>query len=261
MVSKDKQQKITRIVEKLQKLTKKKVVFEGVLKEDGGYDEAEWDRLWKELVANSGASETVEGEMLRAIGKVYYRYYNDGDLFFKGYGIETAGSAFWYLTNVSPLKDHLRSILDLEKMDQSDDAYEAELVKAINAILTYVKSREGKYAKNSNDMLSYQKQAKDAPYNQEDEEDHGDEDFWDDDDDDEMFEEGSRDYSNWSRSELDRSLKDLAAGAAEAGEIDDSMAWDIADGWLSDKPGVEVAVKRHYPKVEDVIGFVANYIF
>jgi hypothetical protein len=37
------------------------------------------------------------------------------------------------------------------------------------------------------------------------------------------------------------------------------MAFDIADGWLSDNPGAEVAIKKHY-RASDAQGFIANRI-
>jgi hypothetical protein len=66
--------------------------------------------------------------------------------------------------------------------------------------------------------------------------------------------------SSWSKAQLDKQLKELQLGAQEAGDIDDSMAFDIADGWLADNPGAEDAIKKHYPGVSDFQGFVANWI-
>jgi len=48
----------------------------------------EWEKrnniLFDKLVANSGASETVEGEILRAVNRIIYRWGNDGDYFWTG---------------------------------------------------------------------------------------------------------------------------------------------------------------------------------
>lgn len=66
--------------------------------------------------------------------------------------------------------------------------------------------------------------------------------------------------STWTKQQLDKELQLLRVGAKEAGDIDDSMAWDIADGWLDDNQGVETAIKKWYPKVSDFKGFVANHI-
>jgi len=65
--------------------------------------------------------------------------------------------------------------------------------------------------------------------------------------------------SNWSKAQLDKELKELSDGAKDAGDIDDSMAFDIADGWITDNPGVEAAIKKYYGAT-DAQGFVANRI-
>lgn len=47
---------------------------------------------FEELVPNSGAAETKAGELVRAMMKLLYRDYNDGDVFYEGYGIETCAA-------------------------------------------------------------------------------------------------------------------------------------------------------------------------
>ena len=49
------------------------------------------------LVPSSGPAETVAGELVRAMMRILYRDYNDGDLFYEGYGMETCGDAVAYL--------------------------------------------------------------------------------------------------------------------------------------------------------------------
>ena len=51
------------------------------------------------LVPPQGKCDTVAGEIVRAMMKVVYRYYNDGDYYFMGYGLETAAPAIAYLEN------------------------------------------------------------------------------------------------------------------------------------------------------------------
>ena len=40
-----------------------------------------YNDLYAQLVPGQGAAETIEGELLRAISKIIYRHYNDGDIF------------------------------------------------------------------------------------------------------------------------------------------------------------------------------------
>lgn len=63
----------------------------------------------------------------------------------------------------------------------------------------------------------------------------------------------------WTKQRIDRELRELSLGAQEFGDIDDSMAYDIARTWIDDNPGIEAAIKKYY-NVTDVIGFVANRV-
>lgn len=61
----------------------------------------ELDRIENELsdrlIPARGKADTVGGELLRAIERLIYRYYNDGDVVLMGYGIETCLSSYYYL--------------------------------------------------------------------------------------------------------------------------------------------------------------------
>ncbi len=62
------------------------------------------NELFDKLVPASGKAETIGGEMLRAINRLVYRYYNDGDIVIQGYGIETCMSSYLFLEdNLSEL--------------------------------------------------------------------------------------------------------------------------------------------------------------
>jgi len=127
----------------------------------GGKTESELVKLFEELVPSEGASDTVEGELVRAINKIIYRYYNDGDYLYDGYGIETAGGAYEYLKSKSDSLDlpELRKALAVNGME--DKSYEDALYKAGAVIVEYVKSKEGNYTKNDDDYLNkkYSKEA------------------------------------------------------------------------------------------------------
>lgn len=55
------------------------------------------EALFRELVPTSGAAATVAGEITRAINRLVYRNYNDGDHLGVGYGKETCNPAGRYL--------------------------------------------------------------------------------------------------------------------------------------------------------------------
>ena len=133
--------------------------------------------LYDKLVPGNGDAETVEGEMLRAINRIIYRYYNDGDEYFTGYGIETAGPAHSFLVNANhPQRAAMKKIFG----DGTD--YEQTIKDALDTILDYIESRQGKYTKNTlGGIFDYE------PEFEEEEDDYDD---YDDYDDDEYYQEG-----------------------------------------------------------------------
>jgi hypothetical protein len=133
--------------------------------------------LYDKLVPGQGDAETVEGEMLRAINRIVYRFYNDGDKYFEGYGTETAGPAHSFLINANhPLKSAMIKLFD---EPSGDNSYERMLKDILDMILDYIESRQGKYTKNTlGGMFNYE------PEFEEDEEDEDDYDYYDDDEDD-----------------------------------------------------------------------------
>ena len=56
-----------------------------------------FDALRDKYVPASGAAVTVGGEIIRAMDRVIYRYWNDGDRVGEGYGNETCNSSYRYL--------------------------------------------------------------------------------------------------------------------------------------------------------------------
>lgn len=115
------------------------------------------DKLFKKLVPSSGEADTIEGELVRAIMRIWYRYFNDGDYFFRGYGKETAGSSASYLKDagIPGLKEAINAAQkEAGKADNDDeytdkDKYLNNLKKAAKIIVDYVNSKNGKYEKNT----------------------------------------------------------------------------------------------------------------
>ena len=139
--------------------------------------------LYDKLVPGQGNSDFIEGEMLRAINRIIYRWYNDGDYFYKGYGAETAGPAHSFLTNSSEIPFELQATLSSifsKAIDAPEDGYERLLKFALEKILDYIESKDGNYTESSEDMFKYESEF-------EDEEDY--EDDYDDDYDDEYEDE------------------------------------------------------------------------
>ena len=125
--------------------------------------------LYNELVAGSGKSDTVEGEMLRAINRIVYRYYNDGDEYMRGYGTETVGPAHSFLVNANhPLKSLV------SKLFSTGTNYEVTIKDVLDAILDHIESKQGKYTPNNvGDMFDYEPEFEDEE-SYEDDYDHDD---------------------------------------------------------------------------------------
>jgi len=130
--------------------------------------------LYDKLVPGMGKSETVEGEMLRAINRIIYRYYNDGDEYTTGYGTETAGPAHSFLVNANhPLKSAMVKIFG------DGTNYEQTIKDALDTILDYIESRQGKYTPNNvGDMFDYEPEFEDDEYEEEDYDDYDDDDYF-----------------------------------------------------------------------------------
>jgi hypothetical protein len=80
--------------------------------------------LQDKYVPVEGKAYNVYGEILRALGRISYRYLNDGDYFYEDYGVETCGSSAWYLKHVCPLKDKFApSIKNAEFKREKDYEY------------------------------------------------------------------------------------------------------------------------------------------
>ena len=51
------------------------------------------NELFKELVPETGKADSLAGELVRAMSRIGYRFYNDGDQLGIGYGKETCNPA------------------------------------------------------------------------------------------------------------------------------------------------------------------------
>lgn len=177
----DQLNKIDNAIEKAASLYNKNMSYDqavGKINEFVGKElEDRNEPLYDKLVPGDGDAKTVEGEMLRAINRIIYRYYNDGDEYFRGYGTETAGPAHSFLVNANhPLKSAMIKVF------KEGTDYEQTIKDALVIILDHIESKQGKYTKNTlGGIFDYEPEF-------EDEEDEYD-DYYDDDDDD-YYQEG-----------------------------------------------------------------------
>jgi hypothetical protein len=109
--------------------------------------------LFKKLVPGSGNCETREGETLRATNRICYRWFNDGDYWFEGYGCETAGpaEAFLRLHSPRPIRQKVCEILRASE-DTREEKYEKCLENLVVTVVGYLEGRET-LTPNALDML------------------------------------------------------------------------------------------------------------
>jgi len=122
-------------------------------------------KLYDVLVPAMGSAETIEGEILRAVNRIAYRYYNDGDYFFEGYGAETAGPAHSFLVNSTDIPRAIQGefirILD-SIVNKHSKSYEAGLIELVSNTLEYIESKAGNYTPTKEDSLSYTAEYEDS---------------------------------------------------------------------------------------------------
>ena len=136
------------------KLTKE---LQNKIEADGGDIEA----FFKNLVPSSGKADTEAGELIRAMMRLLYRDYNDGDVYFSGYGIESCGNAASYLVDKHDLKqliDFAENHKDVEIHDNPsfDKKYTNFLNELANDVIDIIRDNPNMLiTPNEDDMLNW----------------------------------------------------------------------------------------------------------
>lgn len=118
-----------------------------------GKHQALYDSIFETLVPDMGKAPTKEGEMLRAVSKLYYDYYNNGMC------NNTSGAANFLAE--SPISKKVEIELDKIYYACNTGGYtsknlEFELEAVVNEVLEYIISKDGNYEPNSVDMYDFQ---------------------------------------------------------------------------------------------------------
>ena len=110
--------------------------------------------LFQELVPLSGKAATVAGEITRAINRVMYRNWNDGDHIGVGYGKWTCNPAARYLQTVCD--DEVRALIDDLWGCTSDRLYDAGMELLGRAVIEFIeRNPDLKHKPNTEDMFDY----------------------------------------------------------------------------------------------------------
>ena len=96
------------------------------------------NELFEELVPGSGKAESLAGELVRAMARIGYRWYNDGDQVGIGYGRETCNPAARFLIHKGnkEVSDLAASIWGIH----SEEAYEKLIDLLAGAVADYVEN-------------------------------------------------------------------------------------------------------------------------
>ncbi len=124
--------------------------------------------LFEELVPASGKAPTVAGEIVRAINRISYRNWNDGDHIGVGYGRETCNPAARYLG--AKCGEEVASLISAIWGIENDKAYDLVLGQLEAEVIKYLeRNPELKAAENREDMFNYRDAAEDVDTYDEDE--------------------------------------------------------------------------------------------
>lgn len=112
------------------------------------------EKAFELLVPSEGPAETQAGELVRAMMKILYRDFNDGDVFYNGYGIETCGDSVAFLCDkISNLHSDFENIA-LRNLEGNN--YTKEIEKISDKVLNYIYDNpELVTAKNTEDMYDW----------------------------------------------------------------------------------------------------------
>lgn len=101
-----------------------------------------FDGLYNELVPEYGPAETREGELVRAVARIGYRFYNDGDRIGVGYGNETCNPAARYILSEFPGEEFAKTINGLWGLD-GKHYYERGLTMLIEQVVDFIAEHPG----------------------------------------------------------------------------------------------------------------------
>lgn len=116
------------------------------------YENKRFEELADELMKPSGKSDAVKGELVRAVNKICYRYYNDGDMIGCGYGNETCNAAGRYIIKYG--NKEMVGVLDAIWDGMVHDSYEAMADKPYELLLSQLVAETVKYVESNAEELN-----------------------------------------------------------------------------------------------------------
>ena len=135
-----------------------------------------YEALFDKLVPSSGKCETLGGEILRAVSRIGYRWYNDGDKFLEGYGRETVNPAVRFLIHVIEkhdvtewFKGQVDKLCERMPYSGNDDDYDSLVDGLTEAAVDCSEALElGSVPNEDGDMFDYADPVEDVDEDEED---------------------------------------------------------------------------------------------
>ena len=154
--------------------------------------EARLNELFEELVPLFGKAETKAGEIIRAVSRIGYRFFNDGDMVNHGYGKETCNAAARFLIGNCNYKVENVIFQMWNEIFISDEEYADLLEGLCEEVILFVDENPGLREAPTEDMFDWfnEDEDRDDSYDDEEDEDDG---YWSEDE-EEYDDEESEDF-------------------------------------------------------------------
>lgn len=117
------------------------------------------NELFKELVPFEGKADSLAGELIRAMSRIGYRFYNDGDQLGIGYGKETCNPAGRFLGAKG--NDRIAKLTADAWAVYSEEAYEKILDALEGAVADYIEQNPNLRKQPTEDMWSFRDKEED----------------------------------------------------------------------------------------------------
>ena len=117
------------------------------------------NKLFKELVPETGKADSLAGELVRAMSRIGYRFYNDGDQLGIGYGKETCNPAGRFLGAKG--NDRIARLTADAWAVFSEEAYEKILDSLEVAVADYIEQNPDLRNQPTEDMWSFRDEDED----------------------------------------------------------------------------------------------------
>lgn len=109
------------------------------------------NKVFEKVVPASGKADTIVGEIVRAMGRIGFRWVNDGDVYYEGYGLETVAPSMQYLLEIASKYevdneyDRIYDLIQEEQQSYRDDDYEENIESIFKLIIEILSDPENEH--------------------------------------------------------------------------------------------------------------------